>query len=606
MPKHALGRQDALAGNPAMPGTLQNFLTIAFKPSIGDGVDQLELVTAIELDSTLFSRALALCPDSLSGLADWHDTLTCPMLQALALSVAEDEWQGEQSEAAIYASFLAAEIARRLGDIDVTECRLTALLTYASESDVQAVIEKLPERTRETLRFVSEPLDDLMGMPGLVRVVAVARSIAVNRLADATGPAPNLIRLDTDELQDAIDAVSARVADVMPVDCPADFLAPMLAEANRTNALYRAIMKSAANSSFDELVRLAGGFLLGGVRCCHLCPEGSSLIARHEDAEVSIGIDWHESRFAAAMKRQAATGLRRSEVSLLVEKQVFDWLDTEELIMVPLSHEAGMIVVVPGEGTRPGASALAAFADATGDLYQSHYANAGKPSIHLDEMNRQVREITHEVNNPLAIIQNYLATLRLKLGADAPVKELDAISRELVRVSTIIQKYRRIGDAEDTLLLAVANLNEIVSELVLLASAGKDGIEIQTCLDDEIPAMEFAVDATKQVVLNILKNAVEAVAETEGAQIAVETNGSVNMGGRAYIEVTITDNGPGMSTEQRLSLFETNTTTKGEGRGLGMGIVQALMDRMSGLIACRPGSAGCGTCFQILLPLDKP
>ncbi|HKI74487.1 MAG TPA: ATP-binding protein, partial [Pseudomonadales bacterium] len=102
--------------------------------------------------------------------------------------------------------------------------------------------------------------------------------------------------------------------------------------------------------------------------------------------------------------------------------------------------------------------------------------------------------------------------------------------------------------------------------------------------------------------VNLFKNAVEALEGIDAPRIEVSTQGAVNVDGKHYLEIVVSDNGRGMSPEQRLNLFSGETSTKGEGRGLGLGIVKNLLAEMSAMIACRENTGG-GTSFQVLVPL---
>ncbi|MEX0942016.1 MAG: HAMP domain-containing sensor histidine kinase, partial [Pseudomonadales bacterium] len=239
-------------------------------------------------------------------------------------------------------------------------------------------------------------------------------------------------------------------------------------------------------------------------------------------------------------------------------------------------------------------------------------------AVSLDHLKARTREIIHEVNNPLAIVQNYLKTMAIKLdaksGTDLAVqKEIDTISTELMRVSTLLQKFARIGD-EDTLTYSDTDINQLIVELTGLVAADRQ-ITVELQLDESIPVLELAGDALRQVLLNIVKNAAEAMDETSSPQVFVSTQGAVNLGGRHYLEIVIADNGPGMSAAQRLELFNSeagaSVSTKGQGRGLGLGIAKGLLDEMGGLISVRDAQVvtaangnSPGTSFQILVPFE--
>jgi signal transduction histidine kinase len=100
--------------------------------------------------------------------------------------------------------------------------------------------------------------------------------------------------------------------------------------------------------------------------------------------------------------------------------------------------------------------------------------------------------------------------------------------------------------------------------------------------------------------INLIKNAVEAM-EGRGS-IAISSCDQVNMDGRPFVEIKVSDSGPGIPEAVMRELFRPVTSAKGRGHaGLGLTIVKRLMDELGGSIACRSAPGG-GTRFQLLLP----
>ena len=114
--------------------------------------------------------------------------------------------------------------------------------------------------------------------------------------------------------------------------------------------------------------------------------------------------------------------------------------------------------------------------------------------------------------------------------------------------------------------------------------------------------MHTNADAIKQIYTNLIKNAVEAL--PANGELIVYTQDYVNVDGEDHIEISVADNGPGISTDILPRLFSPIETTKGDGHaGLGLTIVKNLVNELHGSISCRSSDKGTG--FYILLPKQQ-
>ena len=216
-------------------------------------------------------------------------------------------------------------------------------------------------------------------------------------------------------------------------------------------------------------------------------------------------------------------------------------------------------------------------------------------------MDRRIHEVVHEVGNPLSIINNYLEILSYKLDSNKPAQDdINTIKKEIERVGGIIHSLTEPADTIGN--ISNVDINLLLTELsqvfrTSLLSSKK--IEITLDLDDHINPLASDANALKQIYTNLVKNAVEAL-PTNG-QIMVYTLDSVNVDGQENIEISVTDNGPGIEPKILSSLFSPVESTKGEGHaGLGLTIVKKLVAELQGSISCR--SSRKGTSFHILLP----
>ncbi|MDD5390400.1 MAG: HAMP domain-containing sensor histidine kinase [Gallionellaceae bacterium] len=214
----------------------------------------------------------------------------------------------------------------------------------------------------------------------------------------------------------------------------------------------------------------------------------------------------------------------------------------------------------------------------------------------------RVRRAAHEINNPLGIIKNYLAILKAKLGDAAPIAdELRIIHEELDRIVRIVRALTNDDDSlaelsEDT------DIGQLVEDLVKVTAPTWQarGIQVTHKPGAALPRLNCDRDKLKQVLLNLLLNALEAT--PDGGEIRLETARITNQKRERFIELQISDSGPGISPEVADKLFAPLETEKGEDHaGLGLAIVNKLMEDLGATISFKTGSSG--TSFQLLFPL---
>jgi signal transduction histidine kinase len=213
------------------------------------------------------------------------------------------------------------------------------------------------------------------------------------------------------------------------------------------------------------------------------------------------------------------------------------------------------------------------------------------------------KRVVHEAANPLSVVKNYLKVLGNKLGdAHRFGEELGILNEELDRIGRIVQRMGAPFTVE-TGEAARVDLNATVKEVMTLASetltAGR-GIEVQQQLDPRIPVLQGDAVGLKQVVLNLLTNAVEAM--PDGGRLTIVTADNVNLSGEPFVLLQVTDTGKGMAPESMRRLFQAGFSTKGEGHeGIGLSVSESIVRGMGGRILCR-SHEGRGTIFVVLLP----
>ena len=212
------------------------------------------------------------------------------------------------------------------------------------------------------------------------------------------------------------------------------------------------------------------------------------------------------------------------------------------------------------------------------------------------------RKIAHEVSNPLTIINNYLYMLGKKIDNDHPAQEeIKFISEEIERVGNILRRAKD-PETQSRTKYQLVNVNKLLTALDTLFRGSlykTKQIESILHLDQQIPPLYCAKDKLKQIVINIIKNSVEAMAENNTIKITSRDN--IYQDSQQYIEISIKDSGPGIVPEILRNLFKPVESTKEGHAGLGLSIVNSLVQEISGNITCYSNQDQ-GTEFKILIP----
>ncbi|HEY1226526.1 MAG TPA: HAMP domain-containing sensor histidine kinase, partial [Ramlibacter sp.] len=347
-------------------------------------------------------------------------------------------------------------------------------------------------------------------------------------------------------------------------------------------------------------------------------PTGHALVGaptanQQRIAEFSIPLSKGGAVAKAALERRLAFVRRDGAPLGLSEEQLLRMLGTESLVCVPLVSGARCIGVLIGgiaswqvpacqkrERFMQSFGAQAASALENAMLERGH---ARRQLAHVAEEYREAsRRVVHEVNNPLSIIKNYLSVLDSKLERQEPVSgELSILNEEIDRVGQLVNSLTEVQPRVESGISAdVAKVVEDVLRLFRATDFVPANVEIVVSMAPESGRVEGDPDILKQILVNLVKNAVEALADT-GGRIEIANRGHVNRERRLYLELVVSDTGPGLSREVLANLFSAVKSTKeGPHHGLGLSIVHSLVKKLNGHIACRSGKTG--TSFEILLP----
>jgi HD-like signal output (HDOD) protein/signal transduction histidine kinase len=209
-----------------------------------------------------------------------------------------------------------------------------------------------------------------------------------------------------------------------------------------------------------------------------------------------------------------------------------------------------------------------------------------------------VRRVVHEASNPLGIVSNYLSILAGKLKDDASIQEdLRILREEIRRVSRIISELTSFS-APGRAPREAVDVNALLADLGRLSREPlwqNSRIRLLLALDPKVPPLESEKDRLKQVFLNLLKNAAEAM--PSGGELHLQTRLRQEP---QRVEVSVRDQGGGIAEEVRPRLFEPFVSTKGQ-EGLGLSIAYGIVQELGGTMRYETGPGG--TTFRVELPL---
>jgi two-component system nitrogen regulation sensor histidine kinase GlnL len=214
-----------------------------------------------------------------------------------------------------------------------------------------------------------------------------------------------------------------------------------------------------------------------------------------------------------------------------------------------------------------------------------------------------VRGLAHEIKNPLGGLRGAAQLLEREIRDDALREYTQIIIGEADRLSALMDSMLGPNKLPNIQAVNIHEVLERVSELVK-AEAGEQ-LQFHQDYDPSLPDIQADPDLLVQAVLNIVRNAAQALGNAGDITLRTRIQRNFNIGvsrHRLVARIQIIDNGPGIDEALRKQVFYPMITGRSEGTGLGLSIAQALISRHQGLIECtsEPGE----TVFTILLPLE--
>ena len=221
----------------------------------------------------------------------------------------------------------------------------------------------------------------------------------------------------------------------------------------------------------------------------------------------------------------------------------------------------------------------------------------------LTAMGEMASTLAHELNQPLSAIANYLKGTRrlLESAGDeraATMREaLDKAAEQALRAGQIIRRLRDFvsrGESEQS----VESLTKLIEEASALALVGvkEHGIRVRYQFDPAVDLVLADRVQIQQVLLNLLRNAVDAMVDASRRELTIATSALSD----ETIEIAVADTGPGIAEEVADQLFQPFVTTKRHGMGVGLSISRTIVDAHGGTISAEANPGG-GTIFRFTL-----
>lgn len=225
----------------------------------------------------------------------------------------------------------------------------------------------------------------------------------------------------------------------------------------------------------------------------------------------------------------------------------------------------------------------------------------------LSVMGQMASTMAHELNQPLTAVINYLEAARhLLQRGPAEAERIEGLMARAVgqaeRAGDVIRQLRQFvskGEVDRR----NQSLNKLVEEALALALVGARQSGVRVSLDLDHGVAQVLVDGVQiqQVVLNLVRNAVEAMEAVERRELLIATR---VLPDESMAEVTVTDTGPGIAGEIAERLFQPFVTTKQSGMGLGLSICREIVEAHHGRLSAAPAVSG-GTVFRLTVPIAR-
>lgn len=225
--------------------------------------------------------------------------------------------------------------------------------------------------------------------------------------------------------------------------------------------------------------------------------------------------------------------------------------------------------------------------------------------LRMSTMGEMVAGLAHELNQPLYAISNYARTCENLLRDHAHLhpkfqRLADQLVGQATRAADIVRRLRRFASRREPR-RSKLDVNRLVLEVeqLMLLHAKRFAIRMNIELGEDLPRVTGDSLLIEQVLVNLVRNAFEAISEARATDASVSIRTA--LAAENEIEITVSDNGPGLGDAPLEQLFEAFFTTKPSGMGLGLVISRSIVHAHGGSLAAAHHPDG-GAVFRLTLP----
>jgi len=212
--------------------------------------------------------------------------------------------------------------------------------------------------------------------------------------------------------------------------------------------------------------------------------------------------------------------------------------------------------------------------------------------------------LAHELKNPLSGIRGAAQLLAGEIGNKETIKCAEIITKEADRLRTLIDSLKQLEPFAEEIFEPV-DIHDILMEIIYLESLSDThkNIQYKQNYDIALPPIKCDRDSLKQVFLNLIKNASQAIEEKGEVEVFTRWITEHKLKGQKAISVEIKDNGNGIPTDSLEKIFSPFYTTRKEGSGLGLFLAYQIIAKHGGAILVE-SEVGNGTVFKVYLPVN--
>ncbi len=337
---------------------------------------------------------------------------------------------------------------------------------------------------------------------------------------------------------------------------------------------------------------------------------------RHADPACRFTIDKNPSNvaqsFAERRKRWIEPEYPDHQKSAVADRQVLHRLNHDIALSMPFIYDDEIIGTFVIGCHKTQRNNLDKLTDIIADYLDNHAESwvrrgfgrgpqDGSEGTRAEHEQREIDKLIHEISNPLSVIGNYIEIVNAKAESSGNEKEMGILKEELQRVRNIMLNFKDGKHAEPAAVYLNAELETSIP-LYVKSIAQEKEVQLIWSLDRSDAEIDITRDAFRQIVLNLVKNAVEA--QTEDAAIMVSSQHFANIDGKSYAQFSISDRGRGIDGKTRGLIFSPLISAKeGAGRGLGLSVVADILRAFKGQIKYTKNETG-GALFEVSIPLS--